>query len=421
MSEERWFDDANKKLAYDERLSKMEILPPRFIGDGVLPDEKYPEFWRLIDIQGLRPFLYMRERISCVLRLPAFCFNLVLSFLFLVRFLPVVDRTLLVHSRIALFGLQLLNLFGWIVVAHFGFVPTWLSRYYRHFVGAAYTTMFIQDNLNDDGTGGFAFGFRLGGRTYEFLLSDLATVWGLKNEGVTFKGGNNPHGTWNEFNKMDAIRGLWLEHAASGKYAISRMSTDHRLLLYVLSYVLLPRKSNHGSASEEDLLILSAMPTSFLAHAHLLTKVFEIAPLDLTREDNVELETSHAITSKNIHQMQRNLVGPADIAEDVGVDVVVDAQPQVETGTSAQIPTETGVPPQFQPDIAEIAPKGFEDLRLAITEGFTRFSDRIDQIDTHLISQDTDLRNLQDEFHSFHGERMYVDFQEQPEDNPMQD
>ncbi|MED6148118.1 hypothetical protein PIB30_050189 [Stylosanthes scabra] len=129
MPEERWFDDANEKLAYDERLSKMGILTPKFIGDGVLPDEKYPEFWRLIDIQGLGPFLYMRER----------C--------------------------------------------------------YPRFVAAAYTTMFIRDNLNDDGTGGFIFGFRLVGHTYEFSLSDLATVWGLKDEGVTFKGGNNPHGT----------------------------------------------------------------------------------------------------------------------------------------------------------------------------------------------------------------------------------
>ncbi|MED6212671.1 hypothetical protein PIB30_085749 [Stylosanthes scabra] len=145
LPEERWFDDANEKLAYDERLSRMGILPPKFIGDGVLPDEKYSEFWRLIDIQGLRPFLYMRERIC---------------------------------------------------------------RYYPRFIAATYTTMFIRDNLNDNGIGGFVFGFRLGGRTYEFSLSDLATVWGLKDEGVTFKGGNNPHGSWNEFNKLDAIRVL---------------------------------------------------------------------------------------------------------------------------------------------------------------------------------------------------------------------
>ncbi|MED6175519.1 hypothetical protein PIB30_079106 [Stylosanthes scabra] len=368
LPEERWFDDDNERLAYDKRLSKMEILPPKFIGDGVFPDEKYPEFWRLIDIQGLRPFLYM----------------------------------------------------------------------------PAYTTMFIRDNLNDDGIGSFVFGFRLGGRNYEFPLTTLANVWGLKNKGVTFKGGNNPHGTWNEINKLDAIRGLRLEHAAPGKCAISRISTDHRLLLYVLSYMLLPRKSNHGSASEEDLLILWAMvqekkihwpylmayrmirysqgkPTSFLAHAHLWSRIFEIAPLDLTREEDVEPEISHAISSKKIHQMRRKLVDHISVAENAGVDAMADAQPQVETDALAQVPTETGVPPQFQPEIAEFVRKGFEDMRSMMTEGFARLSNRIDRLDTHMISQDTDLRNLQDEFRSFHSERMYVDFQEQPEDIPMQD
>ncbi|MED6176855.1 hypothetical protein PIB30_092315 [Stylosanthes scabra] len=179
------------------------------------------------------------------------------------------------------------------------------------------------------------------------------------------------------------------------------MSTDHRLLLYVLSYVLLPRKSNHGSASEEDLLILWAMvqekqihwpylmayrmlrysqgkPTLFLAHAHLWSRIFEIAPLDLTREEDVEPEISHAISSKNIHQMRRKLVDHVSIAEDSGVDAMVGAQPQVETDAPAQIPTETGVPPQFQPDVAEFVWKGFEDMRSMMTEGFARLSDRID-------------------------------------------
>ncbi|MED6141267.1 hypothetical protein PIB30_101628 [Stylosanthes scabra] len=198
------------------------------------------------------------------------------------------------------------------------------------------------------------------------------------------------------------IRGLRLEHAAPGKYAIRRMSTDHRLLLYMLSYVLLPRKSNHDSASEEDLLILWAMVQEkqihwpyLMAHRMLRYSQSKIAPLDLTREEDVEPEISHAISSKNINQMRRNLVG--------------------------HIPTETGVPPQFQPDIAEFVRKGFEDMRSMMTKGFVILSDRIDRLDTYMTSQDTDLHNLWDEFHSFHGERMYVDFQEQPEDNLMQD
>ncbi|MED6153279.1 hypothetical protein PIB30_100358, partial [Stylosanthes scabra] len=209
------------------------------------------------------------------------------------------------------------------------------------------------------------------------------------------------------------------------------MSTNHRLLLYVLSYVLLPRKSNHDSASEEDLLILWAMvqekqihwpylmayrmlkssqgkANAFLGHAHLWTRIFEIAPLDLTREDNVEPEISHAISSKNIHQMWRNLVGQANIAEDTGVDAMSDAQPRVETGTSSQIPTETEVPPRFQPDIAELIRKGFEDMQSLMTEGFVKLSDRIDILKIHMASQDADLRSLWDEFHSFHGEDVYI-------------
>ncbi|MED6139686.1 hypothetical protein PIB30_086125 [Stylosanthes scabra] len=284
--EERWFDNDNERLAYDERLTKIEILAPKFIGDGVLLDEKYPEFWRLIDIQGLRPFLYMRESFP------------------------------------------------------YPYVVAWLG--FSEFVG---TTRALSQTLTPPYT--FRMVKMMSGTEGSFSASDSE---GLKDEGVTFKGGNNPHGTWNEFNKLDTIRGLRLEYATPGKYAISRMSTDHRLLLYVLSYVLLPRKSNHGSASEEDLLILWAMvqekqihwpymmayrmlrysqgkPTSFLAHAHLWTRIFEISPLDLTREEDVEPEISHAISSKNIHQMRRNLVDHIGVAENAGVDAMVDAQP----------------------------------------------------------------------------------------------
>ncbi|MED6164537.1 hypothetical protein PIB30_091037 [Stylosanthes scabra] len=188
---ERWFAEDDERTAFDELLSRMEILPPKYVGDGVLPDEKYPEFWRLIDIQGLRPFLYTH------------------------------------------------------------------GRYYPPFVAATSTTIFIQED-EDEGEE-FPLGFRLGDREYKFTLAALVTAWGLKDEGDTFKGGNHPLGTWNEFGKATTVRELRLEYAAPGKYAVSRMSTDHRLLFYVLSYVLLPRKSNHGTATEEDLLILWAI------------------------------------------------------------------------------------------------------------------------------------------------------------------
>ncbi|MED6213105.1 hypothetical protein PIB30_090030 [Stylosanthes scabra] len=299
---ERWFEEEDEVTDFDDRLSKMEILPPKYIGDGVLPDAKYPEFWRLIDIQGLRPFLYTR------------------------------------------------------------------GRYHLCFLAAASTTIFIREN-EDEGEG-FVLGFRLGGREFKFTLEVLAAAWGLRNEGDTFKGGSHPLGTWNEFSKATTVREHGLEQAAPGKYAVSRMSTNHRFLLYVLSYALLPRKSNHGTATEEDLLILWAIvnekrihwpylmanrllrysqgrSTSFLALAHLWTGLFEIAPLDLSREEVVNPGSANIITSRHINQMRRNLDNQADAAEGVGEEAaedmpMPDTQPQPTVGTSSQVPTGTG-------------------------------------------------------------------------------
>ncbi|MED6201451.1 hypothetical protein PIB30_095170 [Stylosanthes scabra] len=60
----QWIDGSRKTMrgSHTTSDSRMEIVPPKYIGDGVLSEEKYPEFWRLIDAQGLRPFLFMRER-----------------------------------------------------------------------------------------------------------------------------------------------------------------------------------------------------------------------------------------------------------------------------------------------------------------------------------------------------------------------
>ncbi|MED6175170.1 hypothetical protein PIB30_075825 [Stylosanthes scabra] len=323
---EWWFEEEDELTAFDELLSKMEILPPKYIGDGVLPDAKYSEFWRLIDIQGLRLFLYTR------------------------------------------------------------------GRYYPRFIAAASTTIFIREN-EDEGEE-FVLGFRLGSREFKFTLDALAAAWGLRNEGDTFKGGNHPLGTWNEFSKATAVRELRLEQAAPGKYTVSRMSTDHRLLLYVLSYVLLPRKSNHGTATEEDLLILWAIVNekrihwpylmanrllcysqgrsgSFLALAHLWTGLFEIAPLDLSREEVV--------------------------------------------------PTGTGVPSQDQSEVIEFMRNGFEGMRVRLSDMFTGLSDCIDGLEAHMTSKDADIRGLRDELYSLKGEDVTMDPPEQQDDAPAQD
>ncbi|MED6114029.1 hypothetical protein PIB30_076356 [Stylosanthes scabra] len=171
----------------------MMILPPKYVGEGAIPEDKYLEFWQLIDIQGLRPFLLQRE------------------------------------------------------------------GYFPRFVVAAFATVVVEDNLKDEGQGSFYFCVSFMGRTYKFALDCIAEAWGLRNAGTTFRGGSSPHGSWNEFEKMDTARALRLDSAASEKYHISRMTTVHRLLLYAISYMLMPQKSNHGTATEEDLILLWTM------------------------------------------------------------------------------------------------------------------------------------------------------------------
>ncbi|MED6140398.1 hypothetical protein PIB30_092770 [Stylosanthes scabra] len=273
---------------------------------------------------------------------------------------------------------------------------------------AASTTIFIRENENEGE--GFVLGFRLGGREFKFTLEVLADAWGLRNEGDTFKGGNHPLGTSNEFSKATAVRELRLEQAAPGKYAVSRMSTDHRLLLYVLSYALLPRKSNHGTATEEDLLILWAIvnekrihwpylmanwllrysqgrSTSILALAHLWTGLFEIAPLDLSREEVVNPGSTNIITSRHINQMRRNLDNQADAAEGVGEEAaedmpMPDTQPQPTVGTSSQVPT--GM--EDQSEVIEFMWNDFEGMRVTLSDMYTGLSDRIDGLEAHMTS-----------------------------------
>ncbi|MED6222352.1 hypothetical protein PIB30_063527 [Stylosanthes scabra] len=184
------------------------------------------------------------------------------------------------------------------------------------------------------------------------------------------------------------------------------MSTDHRLLLYVLSYVLLPRKSNHGTVTEDDLLILWAIVNEKQIHWPYLM--------------------AHRMLRYSQGKMRRNLIDQANAAEGVGEEAagdmpMPDTQPQAMVGTSSQVPTETEMPSQEQSEVIEFMRKGFEEMRMLMSEGFTRLSERIDDLDTHMTSQDVDIRSLWDEFRSFKGEDVAFDPPERQDGAPAQD
>ncbi|MED6145768.1 hypothetical protein PIB30_028217 [Stylosanthes scabra] len=339
LSVDEWFENDDERISYHQGFSRKTVLKPRYIGDEVLPEERFPEFWRLIDLQGLRQFLFMNV------------------------------------------------------------------GYYPRFIAAAYTTFSLQDDLNDARKGTFFLTFKVVERTFQANLDSLAADWGLKNEGATFKGGNNPHGSWNEFDKLDAMRELRLEPASAGKYSVSKMTVDHRLLLLALSYVLLPRRSNHGTTTEEDLIILWAMGQSFLGLAHLWTILFRRFHFDLAGE---KMLAAIPLTQKSLNQMRRDFSGRGGeagdaaegAAEGVAADVDVqmeNAPPHTEAGTSSQVPAGASVPPRNQSDAMEFMMRSIGEIRTLVVEGFTQLSDRVDNLDITLASQGIEIRSLRDE------------------------
>ncbi|MED6130010.1 hypothetical protein PIB30_113790, partial [Stylosanthes scabra] len=54
MPVESWFEEDDERTAYQERLSRMEILVPKYLAADVLPEAEFQEFWQFIDVQGLR-------------------------------------------------------------------------------------------------------------------------------------------------------------------------------------------------------------------------------------------------------------------------------------------------------------------------------------------------------------------------------
>ncbi|MED6173607.1 hypothetical protein PIB30_061239 [Stylosanthes scabra] len=334
LPEDDWFENDDERISYRERFSQKMVLKPRYIGDDVLPNEKFPEFWRLIDLQGLRQFLFMNV------------------------------------------------------------------GYYPRFVAAASTTLFLQDSFDDEGRGTFFLNFKLVERTFQTNLTRLATDWGLKDEGTTFKGGSNPHGSWNEFDKLDSMRELRLEPASAGKYSISKMTTDHRLLLFALSYVLLPQRSNHGKTTEEELIILWAMVKGKQIHWPYLMANKMQSYSGGAAEDEAE--------------------GAAEgVAADADVQMA-DAPPHIEAGTSSQVPTGTAVPPRSQSDAMEFMMRSIGELRTMVVEGFTQLSDRVDSLDITLASHGIEIRSLREEVLKSRGEVPVVEATVQPGDAPAE-
>ncbi|MED6114436.1 hypothetical protein PIB30_080187 [Stylosanthes scabra] len=181
------------------------------------------------------------------------------------------------------------------------------------------TSLWLAEKWNDAREGEFYLRLWIGGITYTITLEELASLWGLPNDGIRFKGGHLRPREYDHWSGKHSQSVLNVSYIGGGNYSVGEMSTDHRLLHYMLSYLWLPRKGNHGAVTEEDVFIIRAMVEETelnwpyllayrlmhyassslepsLGHGMLWTKIFDYFEFDLSDEEVIYVTGENAIT-----------------------------------------------------------------------------------------------------------------------------
>ncbi|MED6187958.1 hypothetical protein PIB30_081413 [Stylosanthes scabra] len=184
-----------------------------------------------------------------------------------------------------------------------------------------------------------------------------------------------------------AAQRLRVSRITGKKYSVSAMKTDHRLLQYMLSYIWLPRRGNHGVLTEEDLIILWAMGNTGLGHGALWTKIFEHFGVDLSGEEAVLVDDKNAITTRHLNKMGR---GPKAAAER-----------NEEAGEGSSHPKNVGSSTHFPPEFMESFTQGMQSFHSSWSEGVQGMDQRLDGYESRLSNRTKEIQELGNDMHRF--------------------
>ncbi|XLS52169.1 hypothetical protein HN51_012846 [Arachis hypogaea] len=207
------------------------------------------------------------------------------------------------------------------------------DEYYPHLVRAVYSTLnYVVPEPDEEGEVMPLIEFDLGKQHYRVTLQELAEQWSLVYHGAKFTGGIAADEEWGKYNGLVGLQSLQYENPqmdARGNISCSGLGIEPHILMYLFSYMLIPRKHNHGILFNEDILVLWAMVTGkeinwpyFMVH-HMLemkkgkssvslgyachwTKIFKWLGIDLTEEKSVVLTNVAKIDDSTLRQMGRD-------------------------------------------------------------------------------------------------------------------
>ncbi|XLT05841.1 hypothetical protein HN51_044590 [Arachis hypogaea] len=138
------------------------------------------------------------------------------------------------------------------------------DEYYPHLVRAVYSTLnyVVPESDENDEEVMPLIEFDLESRHYRVTLEQLAEQWNLVYHRKKFIGGIAVDEEWDEYDRLVGLQSLQYENPhmdARGNISCSGLDNEQRILMYLFSYVLIPRKHNHGILFNEDILVLWAM------------------------------------------------------------------------------------------------------------------------------------------------------------------
>ncbi|MED6214292.1 hypothetical protein PIB30_101621 [Stylosanthes scabra] len=178
--------------------------------------------------------------------------------------------------------------------------------------------------------GGYIEGY-IGGRYRVVPLTTIASLCGLSMEGYRFMGGLHPHESWGPYQLRDGLNRIGYNDPYFGKQRLSvnKLSTEMRILHYLITYTLLPRGGNHGIIQHDDVFLMWTMVQdhkicwSFIMVQNMLSlqgreskhvgygpvwsRIFEHLGVNIQGYTRVQMNEGNMINERTLKQMRREL------------------------------------------------------------------------------------------------------------------
>ncbi|MED6137344.1 hypothetical protein PIB30_064144 [Stylosanthes scabra] len=199
--------------------------------------------------------------------------------------------------------------------------------YYPDLVAIAYNSLIME--FEEVNSSSFTIFFSLGTNKYVLNVGSFCEISSLSWHETLFKNGDKPPEDW-KYDRNEACRFFNLDPNCGNKMPTNPMSDEHRLLHYLLVWVIMPRNHNHGVVMNDDLVIMRALcsdvkinwsyfiahhmakikdgpTTSRLGYVILWTRIFKYFNIDLSNTLQKGLKGPNCINYETLRQMGRGL------------------------------------------------------------------------------------------------------------------